>query len=183
MNMVRNNKGSIRSKVFEAKGIPGMPENTVMCKNVKQLLKHMYGTETDETRRAIEKAWNDHCVGKYDNAIIRKMPNSDEYRIIFGCDKTGKGSSVAAIYNPGHGPTESDPNGAAQLFKTVDLNAGEKVNKIDFDKKPAIDEVKTKPEELEKQGAGLDGNNNNAALNGAGGSGDGSGSGDGAGSG
>ena len=164
MNMVRNNKGSIRSKVFEAKGVPGMPGNTVLCKNVEQLLKHMYGTETDETRRAIEKAWNDHCVGKYDNAIIRKMPNSDEYRIIFGCDKSGKGSSVAAIYNPGHGPTESDPNGAAQLFKTVDLNAGEKVNKIDFDKKPAIDEVKTKPEELEKQGAGLGGNN--STLNG-----------------
>ena len=183
MNMVHNNKESIRSKVFEANGVPGMSGNTVMCKNVKQLLKHIYGTETDETRRAIEKAWNDHCVGDNDRAIIRKMPNSDEYRIIFGCDKSGKGSSVAAIYNPGHGPTESDPNGAAQLFKTVDLNAGEKVNKIDFDSKPAIDEVTTNPEEIEKQGAGLGGNNNNAALNGTGGSDDGSGSGDGSGDG
>ena len=181
--MVHNNKESIRSKVFEANGVPGMPGNTVMCKNVKQLLKHIYGTETDETRRAIEKAWNDHCVGDNDRAIIRKMPNSDEYRIIFGCDKSGRGSSVAAIYNPGHGPTESDPNGAAQLFKTVDLNAGEKVNKIDFDSKPAIDEVTTNPEEIEKQGAGLGGNNNNAALNGTGGSDDGSGSGDGSGDG
>ena len=181
--MVHNNKESIRSKVFEANGVPGMPGNTVMCKNVKQLLKHIYGTETDETRRAIEKAWNDHCVGDNDRAIIRKMPNSDEYRIIFGCDKSGRGSSVAAIYNPGHGPTESDPNGAAQIFKTVDLNAGEKVNKIDFDSKPAIDEVTTNPEEIEKQGAGLGGNNNNAALNGTGGSDDGSGSGDGSGDG
>ena len=167
--MLRNNKKNIRSKVFEGSegGIPDLPGNKVVCHSLEDLRSFLYGTETDETASAIDKAWHHYCNGNYSHAVVTKEPNSDQYKILLGCDENGNGieQSVAALYDPGHAPTSDDENGAAQIFRVVGYDGDNDIETVDFNNKSNIlGEVKTSPQKIEDQGAGVGGKNNIEAV-------------------